>query len=361
MIRLYEYSIPFREPLVTGSVSISHRSGLLLRYTGPQCDTVSEIAPLPPFSGESLTEIVPAIKAAKTDLENFLREPFTPDELNLFIRSVSDSPTLRWGLSWLGATLHDSRKSPAGQPVPKPEAVRTVLINDLIGSARPDELRTKIMQSIDAGFRTLKIKCLNPDPETADIIRSAAAGHPDVTFRLDANLSWGSDSVHLFNTYYRGLPVEYIEEPFPRDRHDELNPFIAPIAKDESIRDLKSLSELLLSGEDLFAVIKPMTFGTVFDLAETILTARSMKRKIVISNLLESAVGRSFNLRFASHFGDPELAHGLNTGKFFKWDLLNEIPPDRGILFSDQRLFQPIEFNQLNAERFIEIELPHAK
>ena len=360
MIRLYEYNLPFKEPLTTGSAQYIKRTGLIIRYTGSECDTVSEISPLPPFSSESIPEIIIGLKSSKKDLEDFLKRDYTLDELNQFIKNFTGISSLRYGLSWLGATLFDSRNKGTINSFFNSIPGRTVLVNDLIGSTEPDLLREKLLSSIESGFRTIKIKCLTPNQDTAEAIRSVTTLHSEIKIRLDANLSWNSDSVELFNSHYHDLPIEYIEEPFQLGENGNRKLFKAPIAKDESIRNLETLSNLLSTDNNLFLVIKPMVFGTVFDLAETISTHRSMKRMIVISNLLESAVGRSYNLRFASHFGDPELAHGLNTGKYFKWDLMNEIPLDHGMIHTDQRLFQPIVFNQLKSDYLMEIDLANA-
>lgn len=356
MIRLYEYNLHFKETLETASGVYSYRKGIIIRYTDSGCDIVSEIAPLPPFTTDSLTEVIKKLRSSKSDIDVFLKNSFDLDELNRFINMLSDMPSVRYGLSWLGATVFDSRNDSSGHFTLKAKPNKTVLINDLIGSTRKDLLKERMLNSIKFGFRTIKIKCMNPDPDTADIIRTIAADHPGIKIRLDANLSWHPGSADPFNKYFHDLPIEYIEEPFLTEMSNRIYRFKAPIAKDESIKDLHSLSKLLQDDDNLYIVIKPMNFGTLFDLAETILNSRSMNRKIVISNLLESAVGRFFNLGFASCFGDPELAHGLNTGKYFESDLLKYLSPDHGVFHTDRRLFQSIQFNQLNSDLLKEID-----
>ena len=57
MFELYSYSIPFKKPFVTGAGTFNTREGIILRYHDSQIDVVSEAAPLPGFSSESLKQV----------------------------------------------------------------------------------------------------------------------------------------------------------------------------------------------------------------------------------------------------------------------------------------------------------------
>ena len=56
MLNLYRYQLPFQQPFVTGAGTFEYREGLILRYHTSDIDVVSEVAPLPGFSTESLQE-----------------------------------------------------------------------------------------------------------------------------------------------------------------------------------------------------------------------------------------------------------------------------------------------------------------
>lgn len=361
MLKLYKYDLPFKEPLISGKTGYHHRTGFILRYVDEHSDVVSEIAPLPHFSNETDDDIINQISENHLKIDLFLGNPFSFEELNTYTNEITTCPSLQYGLSWLGATLLYSGNPDFSNPYWDHKPHPGVMVNDVIGSTEPNELKDKLMESAQTGFQTVKIKCSHPDPDTADAIRSVLTEYPGLKFRLDANQSWDNASADLFNHNYHDLPVEYIEEPFHEDKATQSTPLSAPIARDESIHSLKGLSEQLQLHPENYVIIKPMLFGTIFNLAETILAGRSMNRNIVITHLLESAVGRSFNLRIASLFGDPGIAHGLNTGKFFNTDLMPDHQINNGFCEMNQAIFQPIEFNQLNTELLKEIELPYAK
>lgn len=361
MIKLYEYDLPFKEPLITGSDRFTSRAGFILRYTDQRSDIVSEIAPLPRYSSEKQSDIINRIREIHFELHQFLKSDFDLDTLNHFIRSITTYPSLQYGLSWLGATLTYSRSQKVLNPFRNKTPNSIVHVNDLIGSMEPDRLRHRLKKSIKSGFQTIKIKLPQPDPDIASVIRSVLKEFPDLKIRLDANQSWKQDSADLFNKYYEGLPVEYIEEPFQTSKNSPFTHFNAPVARDESILDLNALSSTLQTDDNLYVVVKPMLFGSLFDLAETISSNRSKNRMVVISNLLESAAGRTFNLRFASYFGDSELAHGLNTGGLFQYDLMPIVPILNGSYTMTNEIFQPIEYNQLNRNLLSEIELPNVE
>ena len=361
MLKLYKYDLPFKTSLITASARYNSRVGFILRYTDTQTDIVTEIAPLPGFSKETDDDIINLLREHHSTIYQFLNDPFKLEDLNSFINEITTFPSLQFGLSWLGATLLYSVNPNISNSFWDHKPHPNVKVNDVIGSLEPNELKEKLKESAQSGFQTIKIKCAQPDSDTAGAIRSILAEYPDLKIRLDANQSWDQTSADLFNQYYQDLPVEYIEEPFLEIEQGQSPPLSAPVARDESIRSLKELSEHFHSHPERYVIIKPMLFGNIFHLAETISAGRGMNRNIVITNLLESAVGRSFNLRFASLFGDPGIAHGLNTGKFFKTDLMPDHQLRNGLSDINQAVFQPIDFNRLKTELLKEIELPNAK
>lgn len=359
MIKLYKYDLPFKEPFITGSNSYTSRAGFIIRYTDQRSDIVSEIAPLPHFSPEKLSDIISRIRKIQSDLYQFLNTDFDQDTLNHYIRNITTFPSLQYGLTWLGATLAYSRSQRVLLPFHNSFQNSIIHVNDIIGSMEPDRLKHRMINSLESGFRTIKIKALYPDPNIASVIQSLLTKFPDLKIRLDANQAWDKDSADLFNNYFEGLPVEYIEEPFQTSENKPFTRFNSSVARDESILDLNALSYYLQTDANIYIVVKPMLFGSLFDLAETISSGRSMNRKVVISNLLETAVGRTLNKGFASYYGDSELAHGLNTGGLFQVDLMPEDPALNGSYTIKKEIFQPIQYNHLNRNLLSEIELPN--
>ena len=323
MITVHEYSLPFKSEFQSASGRYSHREGLILTYTHPALGFFStEAAPLPGFSPESYNELRSESETIVKDFHSLLTPHTEIADLNTYLTQIEPLPSLQFALSLIGLFhLSGFNKGPDWFPrftSPKKE----LQINDVIGIMGEQEFHHAITESIEQGFRTIKVKCSYPFGYIPRMLRHYSEKYPGLRFRVDANQSWPVRALEEFPDAFTNVRLEYIEEPCRNTQSILYQYPDLPVAYDESIQGIKGLDSLLSLSPDRYIVIKPALFGNIFALAETILKYRSTGNRVVFSTLLESAIGRSLILLLATTLGDHDLAHGLHTGKFFGRDLI---------------------------------------
>jgi o-succinylbenzoate synthase len=351
MFQFYEYQLPFKKPFTTGSGTFSQRSGLLICFNNGDENVWSEASPLPGFSSESLPDVISALLKHSAELNRFFSSGFDLKQLNIFLNDLPPYPSVQFGISFLGAVLLSERKNQPLSGIFGLEASEKIGVNAVIGSAPPRTLRKQIFQSIEQGFRVIKLKALPPAGPLAKILTGVHEAHPDIRFRLDANQSWPPDQLEKISGMFSHLPIEYIEEPVAVRSVSEI-PAIQkklshPLALDESVKNLDELHQLLSVNQTTYVIIKPMILGNFFKIAGTIRSLRSKFERIVVTTCLESAIGRSMTETAASLIGDKTLSHGLNTGLFFKHDLYEDSEIKNGYLSLSDYRFRNKSVNRL--------------
>ena len=327
MINLYSYRLPFKKPFQTGADRYTHRQGVLIQFSDTSFEILSEAAPLPGFSADSLKEVITLLKNLVSELNTFLKSNLSPVELNHFIRNKIPLPSAAFAVSYLGLNLLSKRNRVDLGELLNSGIRHRIQVNDVIPIQPVKETETQIRKSYKNGFRTFKLKADKTVDSTIHLLQNLhLEDFSDITFRIDANRSWTPDQFLSSIEELSRFPVEYIEEPLSIENLSKLksmaNASSIPIALDESILNLEDLAAKLDFFEDDFFIIKPMRFGNLFDLFETISSRRTHLNRVVVTTMLESAVGRAMCASLAGLIGDPSLAHGLNTGQYFEHDLI---------------------------------------
>lgn len=336
MLTLYRYSLPFHKPFITPKGTYSDREGVLLHFETGHYSAMAEASPLPGFSDELLEDTERLLIEQKETLEPFLTSAFTFPELNSALSSLYLPPSAQFALSSLGASiLLKSGRATLEEMFPQPFRQK-VMVNAVTGIGNRAEIISSVTAHHARGFRTVKLKS-TPDPETlVSALWEVTQRFPDMTFRIDANQSWAvSDALPIIGLF-TGLNVEYIEEPIPAgsvsDYRDLVHESPITIALDESLSGMKSLEKAFQTLPDTVLIIKPNLLGNIFRICETISTKKGPLHRVVVTTALESAVGRSMVQSMAAITGDPDLAHGLDTGRLFKQDLFSLPVAINGVL-----------------------------
>ena len=352
MIETYTYTLPFTTPFKTGKSIFKNREGVIVRYTD-DVDILTEAAPLPGFSGETLDDVKTFFSGYSDSISRFFDSNFSIDEISPFLSSLPGLSSAQFALSMMALLILAERKNCTIDELLQIRSVPdSVLVNTVVGLGSEEAVLSQIELASKQGFGTIKLKVSNSPAELAAVLRKASEKYPDITFRLDANQSWSADTALEQIAYFKDLPVEYIEEPAAVSSPDELEKIISnsplPVALDESITNLKSLEFALKSYPDTVIIIKPTLFGNFIQLAETISQYRSSFQQIVVTTALEAAVGRAMVNEVAFLIGDRKLAHGLNTGNMLAKDLFDDVRILNGKLSKAERVVNKLQFNKLN-------------
>ncbi|MEX0995058.1 MAG: enolase C-terminal domain-like protein [Balneolaceae bacterium] len=336
MIDLYTYRLPFKTPFQLANTSFSHRVGVLLHYHEGQCNAVTDIAPLPGFSEESTVDALICLKDHLPAIHQLLHSAIELRSLSAQIEELELPASVEFGISTAGvAAIAHRRQLPIHRLLNCP-LNRQIKVNATIGlQETEEELIGLITKYYKLGYRTLKLKCGNPPGFLPDVIRAVSHDFPKLVFRVDANRSWPAGRAKEYLARLEELPIEYFEEPFAItgfDRYQKLQELTSiPLALDESVRTREQLDQVLELPHIKILILKPMLFGNILKLIETFHRHHTLINKSKTTDLntdwvcttgFESGVGRRIIETLTGMIGDPERAHGLDTGRFFQSDLL---------------------------------------
>lgn len=357
MLQLFEYDLSFRSPFRTGSAIYQNRKGVLIHYKKDGLDLVAESAPLPGFSEESLEDVKKALTNSKEFIREFLESDITLQRVRDLDKNPGvNLPSIQFALSYLSLSVLAEKKGKTIYDLFKAIPANAIQVNDVIGHTSLDETEKKIEESIQNGFKIIKIKAPQPIDELAVLLSRIQKKYTSIHFRLDANRSWPVSSIKKNCELLRNLHIQYIEEPSLTGNLQDLKQLqetcCIPFALDESVSSTEILKSVLKNHPDVFVIIKPMLLGNILKIHETILQFRGSCKHIVCTTALESSIGRSMVATTTSLIGDQNLSHGLNTGHLFANDLLPDLEIKNGSLKLLQknrrtRSFQSIETSHL--------------
>ncbi|MCC6153951.1 MAG: o-succinylbenzoate synthase [Candidatus Hydrogenedentes bacterium] len=330
------------------SERVQRRDGLIVSIHSDDGGVgYGEIAPLPGFSKETLTE---AHAAARRCIDSIMMRANIDPRIPAGLRDREMfPPSVRFGVEcalW-DLAVRTNRAIPAGMFVSQPAA--TVPVNMLLMEPK-DRLIARAQASASLGFRALKLKVgresMEHDLNRIDQIRGAIGR--DVEIRLDANRTWRFDDALRFVNSAAEFDVSYIEEPI--DQPERLAEFAAqspiPIAVDETLQDAgweklfawreaevleagcnpesrESLrSELGTLERGIFDailaarvwVVKPSLVGFPLKYTAQLLSGKQrIDADLVISSSFESGLGLIALANLAACAGNGALPAGLDT------------------------------------------------
>lgn len=179
------------------------------------------------------------------------------------------------------------------------------------------------------GFPAYKIKV---NQECAwDMVDAVAKAAPGVPLRVDGNEAWTDLAEFLrFQDKLKGLPIEFIEQPFPaarKDLYQELHhrtPYI--VMADESIEDHDNLEELATMFRAVN--IKLMKTGSLIKGRDFLIKAQRLGLKTMVGCMVETSLGISY----AMHLGAWMDWADLDGFLLLKEDPFHLVTEEKGIL-----------------------------
>jgi o-succinylbenzoate synthase len=329
--RLTPLRLPLRAPLLTAHGRHTWRDGLLVRLEAETGEVGhGEALPLAGFGLEPLERAGEAMTAALRELLG--REwPDLDAALDAVRSHTADAPCARAALD---VALHDlfaraqacsvaALLCAARGTTPRAE----VPVNALIAATSAEDAARHARQAVSRGFRALKLKVgmgsIDEDVRRASAVRAAAG--PEVELRLDANGAW--DETRALEALERLASFEpaFVEQPVPGDDLDALSRVRAAapvrVAADESVRDETCARAILERKAADLLIVKPAALGGLRParhIAEFTLAAGA---GVVVTGMLDSALGTAAALHLAAALPDPLRAAGLAADALFETDL----------------------------------------
>lgn len=299
---LFAYKLPFKDSVQFKQYKLSSREGLILQLVDNLGRiSFSEIAPLPGFSHEKLTEV-------KKELTQQLPKHFrqlseykssynsVQFALDNFISELTQLPTT------------EIDKIPLLQGTSEQVKAQYLKLN------KPNLIKLKVArEQIENDIECFQTLCeLNPK----------------LKIRCDANQAWNRQQATLFFTSINPLRLDYIEEPTAdyTTNIELAEQYQVPLGLDESLQQT-NFSYQAHPCIKAF-IIKPTIIGSKEKIDYLVSIAKQHNINISFSASFESAVGLQQLIQLSAHYRQQKsnqhivISLGIDTLKYFSSNLL---------------------------------------
>ena len=348
--RIYQYALELNEPVYVHGQKLNTREGLIIHLQSDQGkESFGEVAPLPGFSQETLSEALDQVQLLKTKLiGTAIPEQLTKfnGKFDLWLNPFDLKPSVRFGTE--SAVLHllaAERQVPLYKLIPN-TVQHKIRISGLLSGTQA-QIVNQSKQLIDRGFTELKLKVggdVEEDVQKVKALNDTTYGK--VLVHLDANQMWNFDQALTFGKAIGPAAASYIEEPFKDTSRipEFFDQTMIPVALDESLQHLSLDDVRSISGVET-VVLKPTVIGGIEKILQMLTQAKDFALDTVISSSFESSLGIS-TLANIVEASTHNTAAGLDTLKWFKTDVLKKpIPIEHGAINIDDQSFEASDIN----------------
>lgn len=201
-------------------------------------------------------------------------------------------------------------------------AAGTIRVNALVDAA--GDAVEQAVAAVAAGYQTLKIKSDGNEARDLVVLQAVQDAVGRMPMRLDPNGAWHPGGVLAHLDALATFNLQYVEQPVAPEHMGLLRQAMVgpvPIALDESAMRWSLIEPFVEAGCRPWIIIKPQRVGGPLQAARLLQHARKAGLPVVVTNSLETAVGRAQALAVASLLGDDGPACGLATGHYFARDV----------------------------------------
>ena len=324
-VKIEKHTLRYKKPISTSHGIITDRSVILLGLKDKKGTWgYGESSPLKGFSSENTD-----------DVENILTEwGKTKNE-----RLLTGFPTAKAAVD---CAFLDLKAKNNGLPLHKymnSESLKEFPISQLILGETPKELVSNARRATEAGYKTLKIK-VGTSSEEIDYERLKAVRETvgqEIAIRIDANRGWNTNQA--IDILGRLIPfaIEFVEEP--TRGLDNLatvqKNVVQKIAIDESLQDVDNIEKIKNAQIAKILIIKPSAIGGIKFASQLIDRAKSLELEVVVTSLLDGAIGVAAAAHLTSAYNLLDPAPGLGTSALLADDLAESIPINNGNIVLD--------------------------
>ncbi len=300
---IYHYQLPMDSGVVLRDKKLTQREGWIVELVEDNKTGLSEVAPLPGFSIETLDQ-------AFTETVSRLSKWVEGEALD----SHSSLPSVAWGLSMAEYELQGLLREEGFYQVAP------------LCSGDPDDLLPALSELPGEKIAKIKVGLYEPIRDGI-LVNLFLESIPDLHLRLDANRSWSLEKANQFAKYVKPdnrSRIRFLEEPCmkPSDSITFAIESGMAIAWDETLQNAVKNPDFSfgqLTGAKAI-VIKPSLVGNIDRCIHLIEEAQSLGLTAVVSSSLESSLGLTQLARFAKQF-TPMTLPGLDTLQLFQKQL----------------------------------------
>ncbi len=170
-----------------------------------------------------------------------------------------------------------------------------------IGIDKPKVTVERVAQAIKRGYKRVKVKI--DRGREFEIVKTVRDSYPDIPLSADANSCYTLKDLPALKRLDR-FDLVYLEQPLEHDDildHARLAKVLStPICLDESISSVDKARQALEIGACRVINIKPGRLGGLSNSLRVVNLARKHGVHVWVGGMLETGIGRSFNVSLAS-------------------------------------------------------------
>ena len=321
-IEIEERTLHFKQPAGTSRGVYTERRIWLVTVTDGSAIGIGECAPLPKLSCDDIPNYAEVLRHFCDEVERTGEIPY---------EALRDYPSMLFGLET--ALYEVRRKKEEGRDVlfdtPFSRGEVGIPINGLVWMGTFDEMRERIEQKLEQGFRCVKLKIgaidFDAELELIKQIRGRFSRH-EVELRVDANGAFRFDEALYKLELLSQYALHSIEQPIKAGQWANMAELCResplPIALDEEligVNDPEQKRQMLNIIKPRYIILKPSLHGGMMGVREWVDIARDMGIGSWITSALESNIGLNAIAQLCSDiYGDAiKMPQGLGTGQLF--------------------------------------------
>ncbi len=170
-----------------------------------------------------------------------------------------------------------------------------------LGIDKPNLMTKRIGEALEKGYKRVKVKI--DRGKEYEILRSIRDEFPEISLSADANSCYTPNDLRALRRIDR-FDLDYLEQPLGHDDildhaklASELN---TPICLDESISTVERAKQAFEVGAAQVINLKAGRVGGLLNSLKVARIARKRKKHVFVGGMLETGVGRAFNIALAS-------------------------------------------------------------
>ncbi len=299
-LKYYKVDIPLLNPFRTSFGTISYKKALIFELNADGITALSESVSddVPAYGPEDNYTVLHIVK---DHLVGFVRDLPTPDVFNRRAAGIRGNNMAKASVEML---LHDYHSRVEGKPLHlfiDPESRGYANVGISLGIDKTEKTVERISNALREGYKRIKVKIKKGyDVELLSTIRDH---FPDIELSADANSDYSTKDFETLKRIDR-YELVYLEQPLYSDDlvyHSKLAKELStPICLDESITSPAIAEAAFDIGACQVVNIKPGRVGGLTNSLEIAKIARRNGYHCWVGGMLETGIGRSFNVALAS-------------------------------------------------------------
>jgi o-succinylbenzoate synthase len=335
----YKNTLNFRFDAGTSRGVLKNKDTFFIKISDGDRFGLGEAAPLEGLSPDFDTAYKMLFSSAQLINEGHL----TTQNYHPYIASLPQHPSVQFALE----TAFLNFKSDGLMQIfdnPFYNSRHEIAINGLVWMGEKAFMKNQILEKINAGFETIKLKIgaikFEDELDLIHFIRSEYS-QSDIGIRVDANGAFEPNTALEKLKTLTDFDLHSIEQPIKAGQIDQMADLCLktplPIALDEElIYNSTKKSTLLEHIKPQYIILKPSLMGGLKGAEEWIAEAEKINAGWWITSALESNIGLNAICQFSANY-PLAVPQGLGTGQLYHNNMDSPLTIQKGHIFYDKQ------------------------